>query len=94
MSDFTSELCSKFKLSNREREIIDEVLTGARSKEIGKKLFIEEKTVKFHLTNIYRKIGIESRGLLFRAAADFTQNKLEEHLRNLPKGQYSVIASV
>jgi predicted ArsR family transcriptional regulator len=34
---------------------------GLSNKEIANKLFVTEKTVKFHLTNIYRKSQVKSR---------------------------------
>ena len=40
---------------------------GLSNKEIGEKLFITEKTVKNHLTNIFQKLGVSDRtqALLF-----------------------------
>jgi len=40
-------------LTSREIEIVKQVAEGRRNKEIGKKLFISEGTVKIHLHNIY-----------------------------------------
>ena len=40
---------------------------GYSNKEIGKQLFISEKTVKNHITSIYKKIEVEDRvqGVIF-----------------------------
>lgn len=43
-------------LSMREAQIAVVVCTGLKNKEVGDKLFICEKTVRYHLTNIYKKI--------------------------------------
>ena len=51
-------------LSNRETEIAALVSKGHRNKEVANKLFVTEKTVKFHLTNIYKKMKIHSRAQL------------------------------
>ena len=43
-------------LSNREAEVAELVSKGLSNKEVANQLFVTEKTVKFHLTNIYKKI--------------------------------------
>lgn len=48
-------------LSDREREILHLLATGASNKEISQKLFISENTTKVHLRNIFAKIGVSSR---------------------------------
>jgi DNA-binding NarL/FixJ family response regulator len=48
-------------LSKRELSILEALESGASNAAIAKDLFLAEQTVKFHLTNIYRKLGVSSR---------------------------------
>jgi two-component system, NarL family, response regulator DegU len=52
-------------LTRRELEILRLVAEGMTNEEIGKKIFISEKTVKTHLTNIFDKLKVNNR---FKAA--------------------------
>jgi DNA-binding NarL/FixJ family response regulator len=48
-------------LSKRELSILEALQSGGSNHEIAKELFLAEQTVKFHLTNIYRKLGVSTR---------------------------------
>jgi DNA-binding NarL/FixJ family response regulator len=48
-------------LTMREREIAQLVMRGLRNKSIADELQLCEGTVKIHLHNIYRKLGIRNR---------------------------------
>lgn len=48
-------------LSDRELEILTYVVKGSSNREIGQALFISEKTVKNHLSSIFRKLQVEDR---------------------------------
>ena len=48
-------------LTKRERTLLEAVARGLSTKAISRELWISEKTVKFHLTNIYRKLGVHNR---------------------------------
>src|SRR5262245_4686246 len=48
-------------LSQREREIVALVAQGFKNKEMAKKMFISEQTVKNHLHNIFDKLGVSDR---------------------------------
>jgi DNA-binding NarL/FixJ family response regulator len=48
-------------LTTREREILALVSEGTGNKQIAKKLWVTEQTVKFHLSNIYRKLQVSNR---------------------------------
>ncbi len=49
------------ELTNRELEVVRMIGNGFCNKEISKKLFISEATVRHHLSSIYSKLGIEDR---------------------------------
>ena len=48
-------------LSPRQTEILQLVAEGLSTAEMAKKLWVTEQTVKFHLGNIYRKLGVSNR---------------------------------
>jgi DNA-binding NarL/FixJ family response regulator len=48
-------------LTDRELEILKAVARGLSNQAIGKEFWVTEQTVKFHLTNIYRKLGVSNR---------------------------------
>ena len=45
----------------RETQTIYHVLRGLLNRDIAKKLFIAEKTVKWRLTRVYKKLGLTNR---------------------------------
>ncbi|WP_120520992.1 response regulator [Arthrobacter celericrescens] len=48
-------------LTPREAELLTLLTEGLSNKELGRKLFISEATVKSHLAHIYAKLGVDSR---------------------------------
>ncbi|MGG4215698.1 response regulator transcription factor [Paenibacillus sp. FSL L8-0638] len=52
---------SNLVLTDKERHILKSVAHGFKSKEIAFDMGISERTVKAHLTNIYNKLGVDSR---------------------------------
>lgn len=48
-------------LTRREYEVISLISKGFNNKEIGQELFISEKTVKNHVSNIFKKINVNDR---------------------------------
>ncbi|OXM16378.1 response regulator [Paenibacillus herberti] len=49
------------ELSAKEQQVLQAAAQGLRSKEIAVRLAISERTVKAHLTNVYNKLGVDSR---------------------------------
>ena len=56
-------------LSRREREVYELVCEGLSNREIARRLFISEATVKAHVHHVFDKLGIRSRTALAMNAA-------------------------
>ena len=48
-------------LTKREKEIFTLLIQSYTTKEIAKQLYISEKTVRNHISNVIQKLGVESR---------------------------------
>jgi len=60
--DEVSSRLKKIKsLTKREYEVLTLIAEGLNNKDIADKLFISEKTVKNHVSNIFKKIGVNDR---------------------------------
>ncbi len=57
-------------LTERELTMLEAISRGLSTKAISRELWIAEKTVKFHLTNIYRKLGVSNRTSAMRYAIE------------------------
>jgi DNA-binding CsgD family transcriptional regulator len=55
-----------YGLSAREREVVNLVVRGASTREISRTLYISEPTVQEHLSNVFDKVGVRSRGELVK----------------------------
>lgn len=49
------------ELSRKETQVAKYLFMGATNKEISERMGITEKTVKFHLTRMYKKMNVDSR---------------------------------
>jgi DNA-binding NarL/FixJ family response regulator len=49
------------RLTPREREILRLVAEGHSNAALAKMLWVTQQTVKFHLSNVYRKLGVSNR---------------------------------
>ena len=57
-------------LSERQHEVLQLVASGMRNQEIADQLFLSLRTVKFHVENIYQKLGVRSRTEAIRIARE------------------------
>ncbi|MFZ1996351.1 MAG: response regulator transcription factor [Solirubrobacteraceae bacterium] len=57
-------------LTEREIEILARVAAGMTTAAISSELWVSEHTIKFHLTNIYRKLGVPNRAGAVRYALE------------------------
>jgi len=60
-----------YKITNREKEVVQYMITGRTNKEIAEIIKTAERTVKSHITNIYNKIGIDNKIELINILKDF-----------------------
>ena len=58
---FDSESRSRLLLTKREQEILTQLTTGEPNSIIASRLHLSEHTVKNHMYNIFRKIGVKNR---------------------------------
>lgn len=49
------------RLTQRERDVLEQLATGKTTKEIARVLFVGEETVKTHLSSVYQKLGVSDR---------------------------------
>ena len=57
------------KLTKREAEVLSLLIEGKSSREAAAMLYINKRTVDFHLANIYDKLQVSNRVQAFRRAA-------------------------
>lgn len=55
---------AQYKLTRRQRDVLELVVVGATNRTIGEILGITERTVEVHLTAIYERTGVENRATL------------------------------
>jgi len=63
-SEVASKLADRLSnngLTNRESEILQLLSVGKSNQEISEALSISERTVKFHINNIFTKLGVSDR---------------------------------
>lgn len=48
-------------LTKREKEVFDLLITNKTTVEIAKTLYISEKTVRNHISNVMQKLGVKGR---------------------------------
>jgi DNA-binding NarL/FixJ family response regulator len=48
-------------LTPRELQVLDLIVTGKKNDEVARRFAVSDDTVKFHLKNIFRKLGAKCR---------------------------------
>lgn len=61
MVEDSSDPLSEAGLTERELAMLKAVARGLSNKAISKEFWVSEQTVKFHLNNVYRKLGVPNR---------------------------------
>lgn len=59
-----------YHLTERELQVVELLTAGAPNREIARKLYLSEQTVKNLLSNLYRKLGVENRTEAVMVAVD------------------------
>src|SRR3954470_14177466 len=59
---------SPWDLTPREVEVLRALAGGQSNKRMAREFWLSEQTIKYHLTNIYRKLGVSSRTEAVRQA--------------------------
>lgn len=62
----TDAVRQRYRLTRRETDLLRLVVDGTKNLEISRNLGITEQTVKDHLSNLYRKVGVRNRFALAR----------------------------
>jgi DNA-binding NarL/FixJ family response regulator len=62
-------------LTRREKDVLSCLVQGLSNKEIAERLFISDKTVKIHVSKIYKKLNVKSRS---QAVINAVQHQLVE----------------
>lgn len=57
-------------LSDQEARVLAELAKGQSNRQIAETLCLSEQTIKFHLRNVYRKLGVANRTEALRLALD------------------------
>jgi DNA-binding CsgD family transcriptional regulator len=70
-------------LTDAESKVADKVAQGLRSKDIAAQLAITEKTVKFHLTKIYKKLDVNRLTLIRQFGTPDVQVNAEQTAADL-----------
>ena len=66
-----NEVSSRFSLSSREVEVLNELIDGRTNYEISEHLSVSISTIKKHVYNIFNKIGVNSRSQLLNLVYTF-----------------------
>jgi DNA-binding NarL/FixJ family response regulator len=57
----TNQLAAEAGMTKKEQLVLDALARGLSNQQIAQELWVTEQTVKFHLSNIYRKLEVRNR---------------------------------
>ncbi len=67
-ADASAAKAAEAGLTAKEREVLNLLSAGLSNREMAKELWLSQQTVKFHLSNMYRKLDVKSRTAAIQAA--------------------------
>ena len=67
-ADASATKAAEAGLTAKEREVLNLLSAGLSNRDIAKELWLSQQTIKFHLSNIYRKLSVNSRTAAIQAA--------------------------
>lgn len=76
-----AELAKEHGLTEREREILDMLITGRDVPAIAEKLLISKNTVRTHVKRIYQKMNVNSKQEILSLSED-VERRLEVSLKD------------
>lgn len=74
-NELTAIFKERYDITCREQEVLTMLLQGKNNKEIEETLFISPNTIRNHISALYRKIGINSRGQLMNLVIKIQNEK-------------------
>lgn len=79
LKDRINDICIQYKLTPREKELMELIYAGMSNKEIAETLFLSESTVKTHIYNIFRKLEVRNRvGVICIINGDTVQEQKDD----------------
>lgn len=61
---------NSYDLTEREKDVLNLLVSGLTNKEIAEKLFLSDVTARFHVSNIIHKLGVKNRGQVIKKALE------------------------
>ncbi len=78
-------------LTPQEHKVIALVSLGLKNQDIGRRLFISERTVRHHLSSVFEKLGVSDRLELIILAFSQGWAQLPSHSNMTPKNASNVV---
>ena len=75
------EVKEEYRLTPRGKEFVELIYRGKSNKEIAEMLFLSESTVKTHIYNIFRKMGVKNRVSVICIINEETMEQSEQEIK-------------